>query len=361
MWPTEYQEKLKIRIKNIFTSSTVKNFCYVNPSFLEGNDKEGVFNTTYFSDINSIVTNEWLQLELENSYELPCVYIVTAHGSDISNLIWSLRARAHPSSIYCLWHFDNHVAYLENYKSAIAVDFNFISHNTGVPGYLTNPISSIVEHVPACCVQFGLDEIKENITKNPYYTRSSKALFNYIIYDSAPRTSIIMQLKENIRDIADFKLMHSSDRTRYWSMDKKERILEWTSYKCSVIVPLVQDLSTRVFDALATGQIPIIPEEILDLDTIITNEIQAALGIVRIKNLSAASVRAGISEAIEIFDQQGLEGTVNRAEYILSNGTTGHRISSILASLTKIATNQKELIFGQGANGCGIYVNSKST
>lgn len=358
MWPTEHQYKLKSNIDSILNDDSTRNYCYINPSVLSGECTDGVFNPTYFEDVSSIVKNNWTQLSLEDSYNHPCVYIITAHGSDISSLIWDLRAIAHQKSIYCLWHFDNHVAYFDNYKAATSCDFNFISHNAGVPGYLTNAISSVVAHIPSCCVQFGINELKEYALDVSKKERISKGLFNYIIYDHSPRTPVIHQLSQEVGDLGEFKLMPSTDRTRYWSMNREERIREWGDYKCSVIIPLVEDSSTRVFDALATGQIPIIPESVLDLDDVIPTDIQRALGIVKIKDLSTENVINGIKQAIKNFDQSGPSGTIDRVEYVLNNATAGHRIASILYSIESIGTNNLKIIFGKGPNGTGLYINN---
>ncbi len=357
MWATEHQDRLSKNINLILNDDLNRNYCYINPSVLSGECIDGVFNPTYFEDVDSIVQNNWTQLSLENSYNHPCVYIITAHGSDISSLIWDLRAIAHQKSIFCLWHFDNHVAYFDNYKSATSCDFNFISHNAGVPGYLTNPISCVVAHIPLCCVQFGINEIKKFALNSSNNERISKALFNYIIYENTPRTPLIRQLSKELGELGEFKLMSSEDRSRYWSMSREERIHEWMDYKCSVIIPLVEDLSTRVFDALATGQIPIIPESVQDLDVAIPLDIQRALGIVKIKDLTAKSVINGINQAIRNFDQSGQRGVIDRIEYCLNNATSGHRIKSILDSIELIASNNKRIVFGHGPNGTGLYVN----
>jgi hypothetical protein len=354
MWPTENQARLKSNINLILKEN--RNYCYLNPTVLSGESSDGVFNPTYFDDVSSIVKNNWTQLKLEDSYHYPCVYIITAHGSDISSLIWDLRAIAHQKSVFCLWHFDNHVAYFDNYKAAISCDFNFISHNAGVPGYLTNSASCVVAHIPLCCVQFGINEIKEYALNASKKERISKGLFNYITYENAPRTSLIRQLSQELGDLGEFKLMPSEDRSRYWSMSREERVCEWGDYKCSVIIPLVEDLSTRVFDALATGQIPIIPESVLDLDSAIPIDTQRSLGIVKIKDLSTENVTDGIKKAINNFDQAGPSGVIDRIEYFLNNATAGHRLALILNSIESIGSDNEKIIFGRGPNGTGLYI-----
>jgi hypothetical protein len=247
------------------------------------------------------------------------------------------------------------VGYEGNYRSALACDFNFISHNAGVPGYLYNPVSPLVGHIPACTTQFGLNEIITERKLSLQQERIAKGLFNYVTYEQAPRTTVIAQLSHDLPDVADFKLMPSGERTRYWQMSRSKRFMEWAAYKCSVIVPLNKDLSTRVFDALATGQIPVVPEEVQDLDMLLPRATQLAMGIVRIPDLSSAHVRAGIAQAIQNFDAAGPEGVVARSDYVLQQGHLVHRVQSILDACAHIASGHITLSFGRGQQGIAAY------
>ena len=186
--------------------------------------------------------------------------------------------------------------------------------------------------------------------------RSDKGLFNYVIYENAPRAALMRGLSETLADVAEFKLMPSHDRTRYWMQSREARFVEWASYKCCVIVPLVADLSTRVFDALATGQIPIVPRDVKDLDIVIPPATQEALGIVRIENLDSQNVRAGISQAISNFDRDAHSGVLARLNYVLGQAMTGHRIQAMLQHIEAIYQHKNKLVFGRGANGIGAYV-----
>jgi len=358
MWTIQRQESLNDLIK-INTNTSKKYFCFLKPDVISSSEHlESIYHPTDFDDTNNIVASDWTQLKLHESYTVPCFYIITAHGSDISDSIWNLRSKAHPLSVFSLWHFDNHVGYMANYISAITVDLNFISHNLGITGYLTNPIAAIAAHIPSCSMQFGADEIRQEQSKYKHLDRISKGLFNYVSYENAPRAITLNTLSQEINDIADFKLMPSNDRSRYWGLTRTERYLDWAAYKCSVIVPLVQDLSTRVFDALATGQIPVIPEEIRDLDLVMTRDIQHSLGIVRIDNLSSECVRHGIIQAIQNFDDTGYLGIVKRTEFVINHALIGHRISSMLEVIDEIGSGKRDLVFGNGINGIGAYLNS---
>lgn len=357
LWPEQRQADLTQKIKRL-CALPERTYCYLHSTILHENLPKSLSQNPYaFEDTNRIVGNGWQQVEIQNSYQTPCFYVITAHGSDNSQLLWELKTKAHPDSVFSLWYWDNHVAYNDNYKVALATDLNFISHNLGVPGYLTNPVSAVADHVPLCCAQFGADEIRQEIASELHTPRSNRGLFNYVVYENAPRAHMMREWERELGDLAEFKLMPSNDRTRYWDLSRYERFQEWSSYKCSIIVPLVKDLSTRVFDALAAGQIPIVPEEIQDLDSVCSRELQSQLGIVRIPALTAHDLSIGIQQAVANFDKLGANGIIARSEYVVQQGLLGHRLLHMLQTLTAIANGTSNLVFGHGPNGIGCYLN----
>jgi hypothetical protein len=361
LWPVEHLNQVAQRTRVLHQHADAC-YCFVKLPALQGIvNADSVFNPWYFDDIARMVRTSLEQVHLADAQSRPCLYIITSHGDNIAELLWALRAQSHPHSLMCLWHFDNHVGYDGNYRSALACDLNFVSHNLGVPGYLCNPVSPLVNHVPACTVQFGLDEIIAERAKGLTQERISKGLFNYVTYPQAQRTALIEQLSRDLPDVADFKLMPSGDRTRYWKMTRSERFMDWAAYKCSVIVPLHKDLSTRVFDALATGQIPVVPEEVQDLDLVLPRARQLELGIVRIADLSSNNVRSGIAKAIQNFDAAGPLGIVARSDYVLENAHLVHRIQAMLDACTDIANGKITLTFGRGNHGIAAYAAARAS
>jgi L-rhamnose mutarotase len=357
LWPEQRQADLTKKIKRLVESPS-RAYCYLHSTILQENLPKSLSQNPYaFEDTNRIVGQSWKQVGIQDSYQEPCFYIITAHGSDNSQFLWELKAKSHRDSVFALWYWDNHVAYNDNYKVALATDLIFISHNLGVPGYLTNPVSAVAEHVPLCCAQFGANEIHQEIALDLHAPRSNKGLFNYVVYENAPRAQMMRNWELELGDLAEFKLMPSNDRTRYWDLTRHERFKEWSNYKCSVIVPLVKDLSTRVFDSLASGQIPIVPEEIQDLDIVCSRELQTQLGIVRIPALTSQDLAVGIEQAVANFDALGTNGVIARSEYVIQSGLLGHRLLQMLQTIKAISNESSHLVFGNGPNGIGAYLN----
>jgi hypothetical protein len=349
-------KSLKEKI-DLFSKPENNLFCYILYKEIEVTEATSAENNEdYFADIKyEFLNTRWSPIKYSESFNEPCFYIIESHGSDISQLILRLESIAHKDSIISLWHFDNHIAYFENFKSAISSDINFITHNSGVPGYLTNSHSLIAEHIPACTLQFSKASIITGRNANLAHERVSKALFNYVDYPNSPRAWILEELQKEVSDIADFLIMPSSDRSRYWKKPLEERYAEWAQYKCTVIVPLVEDLSTRVFDSLATGLIPIIPKNVRDIDSAIHPEVQEQLGIVIIDDLSPENVRNGIEKAILNFNKMGVDGIVKRTDYVINNALISHRVKSMTSFIDRVACDNITITYGSGPSGIGIY------
>ncbi len=357
MLTTEIQAmNLNIKLANLYKQE-FKYFCISKNLLTSWSEKGSIPDRNLINDeFQAIKSQGWRYVDHCESLKIPVVYIYAAVGSNISDELWDLRSKMHSDSVICLWYFDNHIAHMNNFKTSISGDLNFLSHWLAVEKYLFNPYAPIVSHIPACSTQFMTDELINYLPKIKYIQRESKALFNYVIYDGAPRTPLLADLCKHITDIADFKLMPASDRTRYWNLNRFERYQEWSAYKTTVILPIVNDLSTRVFDALSAGMVPIVPETIEDLNLVVSPQLQSDLGIVRIKSYSIDELRRAINRAIEIFDFGGPHGIEKRVNYILNNGMLKHRISKLLQCVDDLGKGGKRVVFGKGPEGIGSYI-----
>ena len=116
----------------------------------------------------------------------------------------------------------------------------------------------------------------------------------------------------------------------YFGRSEQDRFAEWCRYSTSLVLPLRNDLSQRVFDALLAGQIPLVPIEIADLDEVVPPELQKSLPIIRFTMKDPATVLAAQAEAIRIFASQGSAGVRARHLFALENHTFSARINTIL-------------------------------
>src|SRR5207302_4079179 len=79
----------------------------------------------------------------------------------------------------------------------------------------------------------------------------------------------------------------------YFHNSTADRLKTCVEHKVQLIVPIYRDVSTRIFEALMTGQIPLVPDDLFDLDRVIDPDIQASLPIVRYRAGDIESAKAG--------------------------------------------------------------------
>lgn len=284
----------------------------------------------------------------------PDVVIVTGHSNDLQRELWEMREEMGADPIIITWLWDNHTAYINNKSVALAADLVMPCHSDSVD-YLFNPVSVVSSHVPLCCAQWTRAEAESLFSENCYSERKSKLLVNYVEYAyAAERNEVIQQIRESIPE-ADVLLMPSSDRSRYFGVSPTVRFKEWAGYKSTIILPVTQDLSTRFFDALITGLVPIVPRLISDLDrTIATDELDA-LGVVRINSYDIEEIRWATRDALLRFDQMGPDGILARHRFALERHMLINRITQILHTVHLYVEGRHSVTFGDGPFGVALY------
>lgn len=289
----------------------------------------------------------------------PDLVIFTAHSNDLHLRLWEIREQHGMDPVIVVWFWDNHTAYLNNKATALAADLIIPSHSCAVD-YLFNPASVVSGQVPLCCAQWSRAEAEHLFARFGGGERKSRLLVNYVKYDYASeRNAVIQEIAESIPE-ADVLLMPSNDRSRYFSGTTDRRFEEWASYKATIILPVTEDLSTRFFDALVAGLIPIVPSCITDLDRICPSAALEALGVVRINSYDIGVIKAAAREALERFDAMGPAGVLARHRFALEHHMLVNRVTSILQTVYMNASGELTVDFGAGTYGAALYQVSNS-
>lgn len=263
------------------------------------------------------------------------VLLSTAHGGDLAAYLTDLRGELPAHALIGVWFWDNHIAQVNNLRSAIGADLAIASHAYCADG-LFNSVSVVGGICPPCCAQWGAAELTEFFgAANPSAPRSDKLLVNYVDYAFSWRSRLLKQLKDEMPEAAVLT-MPPEDRSRYFRKSNAERFQEWLGYQTTLILPVAQDLSTRVFDALAAGLIPIVPRAVLDFDQVISPADQSNLGITRIDDLSIEAIRAAWLEATSRFDAMGIDGIRRRHRHVLDHHLLRHRVEVLVRIATAV-------------------------
>jgi hypothetical protein len=119
----------------------------------------------------------------------------------------------------------------------------------------------------------------------------------------------------------------------YFGQSTDERFRSWATYKASICFS--DTVSESFYNALLTGQVPIVPHDIQDLEEVVSPDVQDQLAIVRFEKYTAAAVNEAQAQAVTLFNQQGKAGVLRRHEFALKH-TLAERIRRIVA-LTRLA------------------------
>jgi len=277
------------------------------------------------------------------------VVILTNHGSDMYQNIWELRRRLPEDTLIAVWFWDNHERMHNSYRTALAADIIFASHDY-TSSYLLNPASIKGMHIPSCTAQWGCKQAEEFFLCRDCIQRSNKLLLNYVDYDFSWRSNLLKEIRVSDIDAENLTML-PDDRTRYFSKGKAERFKEWLGYKTTIILPLSNDLSTRVFDALLAGLVIIVPDTMPDFDKIFSASDQEKLGVVRINDFSISTIKKAHKNAIDSFDEAGEAGVQTRHKYVLENHMLVHRIGQMLQEIRSVSSGEAEFLF---SNYCQV-------
>lgn len=292
----------------------------------------------------------------ENQEPGPQIAVVHSIGTTSEALrIWELRESLGPHAIIVLWLWDNHTAYIPTLRAAQAADLIFFSHSPHSE-YLFNPASAVAGHLPACSAQWRHDEAAALYQAGDIAQRRHGLLLNYVHYGFAEaRNKVIAAVRENIPE-ATVLSMPAGNRTRYFDKSRRQRFAEWMEYKTTLILPLNDDLSTRLFDALLCGLVPIVPANIPDIDSAIPEVEQQRLGIVRINSYEIEEIRYAVQLALQNFDSLGREGADARHLLALGHHLLTNRISTLLQTIHMLIAGTIDIQFGDGPSGPALYV-----
>ncbi len=348
MWPTERARELERKILALAGRPTLR-FTFHHTI----GEKMPYFPEQLESELASLSGQAFQFVPVSQGLAACDVVIISAHGENLKDAIWSARQSA-PNALVALWLWDNHVAYLENLQTALAVDFVFPTH-LYKSAYLVNPASVLASHIPACSAQWTRAEAARIFASDGHRPRSSKLLANYVHYEFSPRAAVLARLEKDAPEV-DVMIMPQLDRSRYFGKSREDRLKEWLSYKACLVLPVDKDLSTRVFDALLAGLVILAPSSIADFDAIIKPETQAALGVIRLPDTETKTIRQAAREAVRSFDAAGESGVRERHRYALENHMLVHRIQMILRTLRQVVERKLVPAFASEKVSMGLYL-----
>lgn len=229
------------------------------------------------------------------------------------------------------WFWDNHHHLFANHEVVEALDVSVPGH-AFARHYLAHERVVAAEPVPLCVTQWSPGEADAFWAQLRDAPRQDVLYGGFVRYAFArKRNTLIAALIEAGNPGVYF--VDEARLERYFNLSREDRFADWAAHKASITLPLARDLSQRLFDALLTGQVPVVPTDVVDLDSVISPAMQARLPIIRFDRYDVASVAAAHAAAIAAFDAGGREGAEARHRFARDNHMMDRRVDTLVARL----------------------------
>ena len=239
------------------------------------------------------------------------------------------------NTIFVMWDQDNHHWLSASTLLAAHSDLYVPTHRENHYA-LSRYNSAITELVPALSFQWTRKFLKQNTEKILSYPRSDEPLGMHSMYSRfVYRNRVITTLNHKFSSVG-------YTAPPFHSRTDEDRLREWCGHKSHWIVPVLNDIPTRLFDALITGGIPIVPESLRFLTPI------SDIGrehILFYGPLDIVDPEAIVAKASAMFDQGGKEKILERHCYALDHLHGDVAIERILSYVVEKFEISKKTVF----------------
>ena len=223
-------------------------------------------------------------------------------------------------TIFVAWDWDNHHWLDLSLFLAAHSDIYAPAHHENL--YLLSRYNGAIAGPVYCStVQWTREFLAASLPQLITTPRSSDPLGKHIPYGPFSfRNRVVSTLSQHYPSIG------FSDRT-FHVRSPEERLQEWAAHKVHWIVPVLNDVAIRIFDALITGGIAIVPESMRHLPPIrqIGREHILFCGPDDIMNPKPIVARANA-----LFDQGGVDMIAQRHRYALDHHHGDQRMREIM-------------------------------
>jgi len=256
--------------------------------------------------------------------------ILCSHLEGEEAALFEMRQRG-LAALYGVWFWDNHHHQRINLRTAMLADLVFVSH-WHERQYLNLPAVLAAAHVPLYSRQWSPGAIARHYPAGLPTERRDGLFGGYGRYSWAhERNRLIEALAARCPEHG----LSLGSVEAYFQTSAAERLRTWIEHKVQLIVPINRDVSNRIFEALMTGQIPMVPDDVPDFDRVIDPEIQAALPIIRYRAGNAESAEAGWREGVMLFDEGGAAGVRRRHEFARDRHSLANRLAGFAEFLRR--------------------------
>lgn len=256
--------------------------------------------------------------------------ILCCHLKGEEAALFEMRQRG-LAALYGVWFWDHHHHQRINLRIAMLADLLFVSH-WHERQYLNLPTALAAAHVPLYSRQWSPGAIARHYPAGLPTERRSGLFGGYGRYSWANERN---HLIESLATLCPEHGLSLGSVDAYFDISAAERLRDWCEHKVHLIVPINRDVSNRIFEALMTGQIPLVPDDVPDFDRMVDPQIQAALPILRYRAGNVESAEAGWRQGVMLFDRDGAAGVRRRHEFARDRHSLAARLAEFAEFLRR--------------------------
>lgn len=249
-----------------------------------------------------------------------------------------------------IWLIDHHHEFEQSLRLAFEFDFYVHAHPTRVD-YLRSAARNCLGLLPCCFGQWEPLDVEEFAAKYMVGPRVDALYGGFRGYNDAfSREAFLRTAIERIPGNNLFIIPYDepNESHRYFSKTGEEQFEEWCRHKTSAVLAVNEDVPIRLFDALATGQIPIISDDVQSLEVIVPPADQLALPVLRYRAGDVDDLGRAHREAVRLFNAGGEAGAWRRHRYAVAQHSYVARLRTLAEMLeVKIAGSFGHLEGGQ--------------
>ena len=305
------------KVRKIWFSNNLGGFAFTMPGV-----ETGVLEKGFFSE------HELHNNEAKKAMLADCIVIMNNNdlASEVQPNPFSLFYGACESTVFIAWDWDNHHWLDLSTFLAAHSDIYAPSHHENL--YLLTRYNWLTAGPVYCAtVQWPRSFLASKLGAMLSTDRSNDPLGKHIPYGQfAFRMRVVSTLSQTIPSIG-FSDRSFHDRTR------DDRVQEWYSHKLHWIVPVLNDVPIRIFDALATGGIPVVPESMRLLPCVADIPRQHILFYSPLDIIDPTSL---IARGVAMFDAGGQEQIAARHRYAMEHHHGDTRVHQMLGAVREV-------------------------
>jgi hypothetical protein len=250
--------------------------------------------------------------------------IVLLNNNDLAKLghgpTWSDFHALHDKTLFVVWDWDNHHWIEHSVFCAAHCDLYVPAHHENL--YLMSRYNwSVAGPVYTASVQWSRRFLTDRTEFLLSVPRSDAPLGKHVLYPFFPfRNSVVQTLSSHYPSIG-------FTQQNYHSCTPEDRIGEWAGHKLHWIMPVLNDVPIRIFDALITGGLPIVPASLQSLAPFSTFPREHILFFPPEAILQPQKL---VTEALARFDDGGLDQMMARHRFALDHHHGSARVHEIL-------------------------------